>query len=309
MYIPREDVERAKQVDLLTYLQACNPQELVRISDGVYCTREHDSLRISNGKWCWFSRGIGGRSAIDYLIYVKDFDFTAAVNAVLGQSYTPPEIFNKPEKKHSALIIPELNSSTETVFRYLMERGINPIIIEYCIENRLLFETKKYHNALFIGYDKSGNVRYGSVRGTNSVYKGELAGSDKRFSFSLCPEKVGDSLHVFESAIDAMSFATLELITGKNWRSESLLSLAGVFVSKKKGTVPVALSRFLEDHDSIKKIHLNLDNDDIGRSAAAGIMDGLRDKYSCFDEPPTAGKDVNDQLKIRVGTEMRERVR
>ena len=62
-----EAIERARQVDLLTYLQTCEPQELVHVSGNVYCTKTHDSLRISNGKWCWFSRGIGGYSALDYL--------------------------------------------------------------------------------------------------------------------------------------------------------------------------------------------------------------------------------------------------
>ena len=70
-----EAIERARQVDLLTYLQTCEPQELVHVSGNVYCTKTHDSLRISNGKWCWFSRGIGGYSALDYLIKVNGYSF------------------------------------------------------------------------------------------------------------------------------------------------------------------------------------------------------------------------------------------
>lgn len=50
-YIPPEVVEQARQIDLLTYLQSCEPQELVRISGNNYTTRTHDSLKISNGKW------------------------------------------------------------------------------------------------------------------------------------------------------------------------------------------------------------------------------------------------------------------
>ena len=70
-YIAAEDIAKAKEMDLLTYLRNYEPQELVHVSGNTYCTREHDSLRISNGKWCWFSQGIGGRSALDYLIKVK----------------------------------------------------------------------------------------------------------------------------------------------------------------------------------------------------------------------------------------------
>ena len=67
-YIDPEVILEAKKMDLFTYLQNYEPQELVRFSGNVYCTRTHDSLKISNEKWCWHSRGIGGRSALDYLI-------------------------------------------------------------------------------------------------------------------------------------------------------------------------------------------------------------------------------------------------
>ena len=50
-YIPPKVLEQARQIDLLTYLQNCEPHELVRISGNNYTTRTHDSLKISNGKW------------------------------------------------------------------------------------------------------------------------------------------------------------------------------------------------------------------------------------------------------------------
>ena len=67
-FVSPEELKHARQCDLLTYLQATQPQELVELRHGVYCLRSHDSLKISNGKWYWWSRGIGGRSALDYLI-------------------------------------------------------------------------------------------------------------------------------------------------------------------------------------------------------------------------------------------------
>ena len=59
-YIPPEVVAQAREMDLLTYLRNYEPHELVHFGGNTYCTREHDSLKISNGKWYWFSRGIGG---------------------------------------------------------------------------------------------------------------------------------------------------------------------------------------------------------------------------------------------------------
>ena len=85
-----ETIERVRQVDLFTYLQSCEPQELVHVSGNVYCTRAHDSLRISNGKWCWFSRGIGGYSALDYLIKVKGCSFMEAMEAVTAGTAIAP---------------------------------------------------------------------------------------------------------------------------------------------------------------------------------------------------------------------------
>lgn len=184
-YIAAEDVAKAKEMDLLTYLRNYEPQELVHVSGNTYCTREHDSLRISNGKWCWFSQGIGGRSALDYLIKVKGIPFTQAVEIILGrEAEKPPVFYRQKERKHTNLLMPELSETTDCVEKYLQDRGIHPVIIRYCLDNRLLFESADYHNAMFVGYDKDGKARYGALRSTVSSYKGELTGSDKHFSFS-----------------------------------------------------------------------------------------------------------------------------
>jgi len=304
-YVTQEDIEQAKQMDLLTYLQSYEPQELVRISGNTYCTREHDSLKISNGKWHWFSREIGGKTALDYLIKVKDYSFLHAVETILGRAATKPPVFitRKPEPERQ-LLIPELNENTDRVEWYLKNRGIHPIIIDYCLKNKLLFESKDYHNALFIGYDTAGNARYSSVRGTAGAYKGELSGSDKRYSFSI-PGK-SDTVHVFEAAIDLMSFATLEFYEGRDWHRDSLLSLAGVYQTKRTDVVPIALEQYLNDHPNIQTLRLHLDNDEVGRGAVAGIVTGLNRRYQVYDEPPKCGKDVNDQLKMRVGITRKE---
>ena len=62
-------LERVRQIDLLSYLHEFEPSNIVKVkgTSNVYCTAEHDSLKISNGKWYWWSRGFGGYSALDYL--------------------------------------------------------------------------------------------------------------------------------------------------------------------------------------------------------------------------------------------------
>ena len=70
-YVAPEVVAEVKQMDLFTYLKNYEPWELKHFSGNTYTTKTHDSLKISNGKWMWWSRGIGGRSALDYLIKVR----------------------------------------------------------------------------------------------------------------------------------------------------------------------------------------------------------------------------------------------
>ena len=91
-YIPPQVVQEVKRIDLLTYLKNYEPYELVHFSGNTYTTRTHDSLKISNGKWMWWSRGIGGRSALDYLIKVKDYSFLEAVELLAGQANIQPPL-------------------------------------------------------------------------------------------------------------------------------------------------------------------------------------------------------------------------
>ena len=75
--IDPDELERIRQIDLLTYLREFEPGNLQKVkgTTNVYCTVDHDSLKISNGKWFWWSQGFGGYSALDYLIKVRDYSY------------------------------------------------------------------------------------------------------------------------------------------------------------------------------------------------------------------------------------------
>lgn len=55
-YFSQSQITEARQLDLLTYLRLYEPNELVHVSGNIYSTRTHDSLKISNGKWMWWSK-------------------------------------------------------------------------------------------------------------------------------------------------------------------------------------------------------------------------------------------------------------
>ena len=303
-YVTPEQITQAKELDLLTYLQRFDPQELVHVSGSTYCTREHDSLKISNGKWNWFSRGIGGKTALDYLIKVQGFSFTQAVEALVGQNFSPvpraPQA--QPKKQESKVLsLPQASRCATHMVSYLHGRGIDYDVIDYCIQTGRLYESLPYHNCVFVGRDLKGQPRYAALRGTVGDFKGEAPGSDKRYSFTIAENPSAPGVHLFESAIDLLSYATLLKMNGRDWRQDALLSLGGVFKRKQEFVIPLALSQYLQDHPGTNTLYLHLDNDEVGRDAAAGIMEGLGDKYTVQDRPPPYGKDVNDLLQRKLG--------
>ena len=296
--ISKEDIEKAREMDLLTYLTYYEPDNLRHVSGNIYSTYEHDSLMISNGKWCWFSQGIGGYNALDYLIKVRGIPFRTAVEKIIG-SITEP--LPTPLKPHTEapkeFVMPKLSTDTTRVMRYLTGRGIDPEIIQWCIDRKLLFETADYGNALFIGYDSAGNPKYGAVRSTTGSFKGDAKGSDKRFAFRIVKAKQPKSVHVFEAVPDLLSYATLVKMEGANWHSESYISLAGIGVGK---SIPKALEQFLKDYPTISHIFLHLDNDEPGRKAVKSIFEALHSDYVIRDRPPPSGKDYNDYLRSKL---------
>lgn len=304
-YIAPEVITEAKRMDLLTYLREFEPGELVKFSRNTYTTKTHDSLKISNGKWMWWSRGIGGKSALDYLIKVRGMDFVEAVQTIMGNgSVSYPTYENSNSYEQQPLLLPERSHTSDVVVEYLFGRGIDYEIINECLDKELIIESLPYHNVVFIGYDENKEPKYAAYRATNqSRIMGDCTGSKKQYSFRLTAENTGE-VHLFECAIDLLSYATLLKLDGKDWRQFNLVSLAGVYSPKQKiedSKVPVTLSRLLEKDKTIRRIVLHLDNDVAGRKATKALQTILPKEYEVVDEPPAFGKDVNDFLCKRLG--------
>ena len=298
-------IEQARQIDLLSYLQRYEPGNLKRVAGNVYCTREHDSLKISNGKWYWWSRGFGGFSALDYLMKVREFSFVEAVQTLtgdMGDWKPPPPSVKKDESK--VLLLPPKNKDSDRVLQYLFGRGIDYAIVQDCIADGTIYESADYHNAVFIGKDESGTPKYAACRGTMGSFKRDASGSDKRYSFRLLAREPTSTVHLFEAAIDVLSYATYLKCEGKDYKAANLLSLSGVYQPKKElaeSRIPIALTTFLNAHPQIKTIYLHLDNDKAGRLCTAALQELLQKDYKIVDAPPPVGKDVNDFLMSYLG--------
>ena len=301
-YYTEEQIKAARSIDLLTYLQTNEPTELVHVRGNTYCTRDHDSLKISNGKWYWWSRGFGSSSALDYLIKVKGLQFMEAMRILADNSedfqIKTHKICKRDDHAERKLLLPERSETNLEVIRYLTSRGIDRDIIRDCIDEGLLYESLPYHNCIFVGYDETGKAAYACYRATNGErIMGDAAGSDKKYSFRV--NRAGSTLHVFESAIDLLSYATIMKMRIGEWRTEPMLSLGGVYAPSPNRPgikIPAALDNALQSHPEIRTLALHLDSDYAGRSAAGSIAEQLHDKYVIRDEPPPFGKDCNDYL-------------
>lgn len=302
-YIPPEIVEKAKEMDVLTYLQNYEPNELVKVGNGTYSTKTHDSIRISNGLWNWFSRGVGGKNAVSYLMKVKNYSFLDAIQTIIGNvSVKQPVIYREEKKEKTEFVLPLKSINSERAKRYLVKRGIDLEIINECINSGLIYESEPNHNVVFLGTDEEKKYKYAFFRGTNDTrFMGESKGSDKAYTFRLLSNNESERVHLFESAIDLLSYATLLKMKNIDWKNENMISLGGVNKPSKEQEVndkiPIAIIKFLENNSNIKQIYLHFDNDEIGEKASKALMGKLSNKYEVIDNRPPVGKDCNDYLK------------
>lgn len=311
-YVEKEDLARAREMDLLTYKQTYDPYDLVKDKEGYYHLKSHDSLKINyhNGKWLWnwWAQGIGGRSALDYLMQVEGMGLVDAVEHLLGNvakraPVKPPEV--KEEKK--GLYIPERKEDERGIYEYLCDRrGIDEKIVHDFVERGEIYMTKRYGNIAFVGHDEEGVVKLVSLRGTRGDFKNTTAGSDRRYPFMARAEDFGvrnNVVHLFEAPIDMLSYATLMKQTGTDYKMHNLLSLCGIYQPKKENIaeskVPAALTQYINDVPYTKTVCLHLDTDGPGRLAAKALKLVLEKQgYKVYDQPPPEGyKDCNDFLQ------------
>lgn len=300
MRITKKELENLRQINLLSYLTTYYPDELVKCGRTDFRTRTHSSLYLSNGKWYWWKMGIGGLSALDYLIKVEGYSFKDAVRHLLKLKKSKPVTFviqNKSEYRDLYLKIDP--NSKDNMVRYLNgKRHIDKDIIEYCIENQILYESEDHQYVVFIGYDEHVIPRFATKRSMFSTEKKEVLGSTKSFSFNI-PCWYSDTLHVFESSIDLLSFVTIQKMRNEQYLNENYLSLSGV-----SGDSYPALKRFLDKHPHIRMIFLHLDNDDAGRNTTKLIKNYYGRKYYIFDQTPQNHKDVNEELEELINAKV-----
>lgn len=303
MWLNDDEINEAKKHDAYSYLRLADPYELVRLSCREYCLKSHDSFKLSqkNGVWLWYwySRGFGGRSAVDYLIKVKGYAFTEAVKEVNRvMKGTHPSFFIEKEKGKT-FRLPAQNSNADTAVSYLCSRGIDKELIEELIDAGMIFQNKKHQSVVFVGFDDNGKPAHAAYRATQKgqTAKGDYAASNKEYAFRL-ERKNADTVRVFESAIDLLSYITLCKIQGREFSSDSLISTAGISASgSSEVKLPLALESYLKRHPETKHILLHFDNDFTGIRCTEQIKQKLSNDFQVRSIMPKQGKDYNEYLQ------------
>ena len=304
--VTKAQIEQARTVDLLAYLQTYEPGVLIPKGNGMYRHREHDSLVYFQNYWYWNSRG-RAINALDYLTEIRGYGFVDAVNKLIGESRSLPSVssastvgrrpISTQKKNTKPFQLPWVRRCATYMLSYLQRRGIHYDVVSRCLQCGILYESQYQGQAVcvFVGRDDTGKERFACVRSIVGNLKKDISGSDKRFSFCYPPDQPQPGIRllaVFEAPIDALSHATLQKLNGWKWNGYRL-SLGG--------TSAVALISFLERHPEITRIALYLDNDRAGLTNAHKIKallqsDSRFSKIKISINPPRQGKDYNEKL-------------
>lgn len=298
MWVSKEKCALARKYDVLSYLKITDPGELVRVSRNEFCLRTHDSFRISNGKWHWWSRDIKGHTAVDYLVEVKGYSFPYAVNEVLRAMNGV-----RPIKNHSRKVEfkpPVKSESFDKGKEYLINRGIDETLIDHLYKSGLIYEDEKHSRLVFLGTDRKGQARHASYRAIDGTSgKGDAGGSDKKYTFSY-GSRNSSTLHIFEGPIDLLSYITICIKSDEPWIDDDYLAVCGVYKYSKERTysLPKSLEERIKENRNLKTVIIHFDGDDVGMSAARGIMTALEGRFEVINLPPQLGKDYNEYLNI-----------
>ncbi len=292
----KEQINELRKISALDYMKNYHPEAIVKNGRRDYSLKDHDSLHFSNGKWYWWSRKIGGNNAIDYLMAVENYTFVEACDHLSDLTKVTSPISYDTASPKKTFALPKRDSNNHAIIHYLCDkRKIDADIVDYFIQNNMIYQSKYYKNVVFVGYD-GDKPAYAFKRSIHENVKLDHAGSNKAFSFSYTA-LLSDELHVFEAAIDLLSYMTLLKQNHKDYMNQSYLSLAGV--SKQDGSdIPISLKSYLERNPNIKRIVFHLDNDEVGMKATKSMISVLSSQYECIDEHPTKYKDINEELQM-----------
>jgi len=286
-----EQKKRANSVDLADFL--CRQGEELLPSGRDRRLKSDRSITISDNQWFDHSTQKGGL-AVDFVQEFYGLSFPEAVTLLLNGEQGM--VFRQCDKKvmeRKNFQLPEAAGNMRRVYAYLLkQRYIDRDVLTHFVREKKIYEDREYHNVIFVGFDENGTARHAHKRGTCSSatgYRGNVEGSDPMYCFKHIG--TNDTLHVFEAAIDMLSYITLHQ---KDWQQCSYVTLDGV--------AEHAMLYVLSQNMYLNNVVLCLDHDPAGIEATGRLTEILGEKgYSRISCLQSEFKDWNEDLKAKHG--------
>ena len=277
---------KLKQIDLYNYLLQAAPDELVYESKKRIHLKSHNSLIIQPQKkfWYYFSHDFGGSSAFDYLTKVEGYKKSDAYNELKKIDQSKLVTYEYHPKSYS-LSLPGKSQNYDVIYNYLCkQRGISKEVLASYILQDLIYLDEQEKNIIFVGKDEDHHPRFACSRSINGKERKDLTGSQKKYSFHK--EGTTSTLHIFESAIDLLSYQTLQYYCFMPLE-DHYLSLTGL------GNQP--LEHYLKKH-SISTLIFHLDSDAAGKEAYHKFYKIYHEHYIIQNKSINEVKDINEYL-------------
>lgn len=279
-YTP-EERQKASQTDLVELLQRRGEQ---LTKEGREYAWRFQGRKVSIRGNLWFDQyERKGGEAISFVKTFLGLNFPTAMRFLLNQE-------DAPVLETQKLFLPQANDTMRRVTSYLTDvRGIDQTILYAFINKKMIYESRKYHNAVFVGYDTNGEPRHASQRSTgrNSTLRINAKGSAPEYSFHWYGSD--DSIYLFESPIDLLSYISMY---PEHWQKHSYAASCSV--------TDRVLFQCLKDKPELQCVFLCFDNDEPGQAAAKRIMDRLFTRGYQSEILVPLKKDWNEDLLFRT---------
>ena len=290
IHFTEEQTRQANAVDLVEFLRF-KGEPLIRSGRELRMERNH-SVTVHDNEWYDHATEKGG-GPVSFLKEFYGMDYQQAVLTLLNEDISQlcSQVDTPRKKERKPFALPPTNENNRRVFAYLLKhRHLDRDVLTTFVRLGLVYEDKGYHNAVFVGKGRDGEVHHAHKRSTNSqgkAFRMTVEGSDFRYAFNW-PGSSGHLL-VFEAPIDMLSF--ISMYHDSNWAKYSYVALCG--------TSSQPLLGMLERYPDIETVHLCLDNDQAGQLATRRLAKVVREKGLAVDARVPVNKDWNEGAATR----------
>ena len=149
MYYTQEQIDRANQADLVSFLQS-QGEQLTRAGNE-YHWKRHDSLTVRGNKWYRHSQSKGG-APIDFVMEFFGKSFTEAVELLTGEKGAAPPPDRPSPAPLSDFRLPPRSTDNRIARNYLTAaRRIDEDVTGFFFASGDIYEEAAHHNAVFVG--------------------------------------------------------------------------------------------------------------------------------------------------------------